>query len=419
MFHKFLEMLRHIKKPCLDFFQVKAYKTGEEPPSPTDRSSPENFAAMKEFLAKLAAKHGSRNYRNRPIEWEVYSSDANDQGFCNSCSAFAVGAAMETCVQNAANSEGFSAAPPRGLSQQNLLDCAFNTNGLAGCDGGWAFRYLEWLQGGNLEIARTWLYVDGAMKFEVPENRSMREEFTRRREDDRCSFPKQFSTVLNRGIHSWDSHTEEDIENILLDGHAVVTTMEIVRDFQHYKDGVFFSPRCEHWRLGEYRDYQWDPDHGLRPLDHAVVIVGFGVDYHSGLKYWKVKNSWGHNWGEGGFVRILRGYGLCGIGAYISVGLCGIPFPGQPQPTANLDPPANLPLEGVQRGQSTKLANPLAAQANLQCRSLTCRATAPTNCPNTTPCRTFTQGGGVRCCRPLGRRGGRAYCPRKGGPTNC
>ena len=205
---------------------------------------------MQEFLSGLAAKHGSGNYLNRPTEWEVYSSDANEQGVCNSCSAFAVGAAMETCMVRATSLDGFSALPPRGLSQQNLLDCAFSRNGLAGCDGGWAFRYLEWLQSGNLEIARDWLYVDGATKFEVPENRSMREEFTRRREDGRCSYPKQFSTVLQQAIHSWDSHTEEDIENILLDGHAVVTTMEIVPDFQHYASGVFFSPRCQQWRVG-------------------------------------------------------------------------------------------------------------------------------------------------------------------------
>ena len=366
---------------------------------------------MQEFLSGLRAKYGSGNYLNRPTEWEVYSSDANDQGVCNSCSAFAVGAAMETCVQRATSSDGFSALPPRGLSQQNLLDCAFNTNGLAGCDGGRAFRYLEWLQSGNLEIARDWLYVDGATKFEVPENRSMREEFTRRREDGRCSYPKQFSTVLQQAIHSWDSHTEEDIENILLDGHAVVTTLEIVPDLQHYASGVFFSPQCQHWRLGGYRDYQWQREFGLRPPDHALVIVGYGVD--SGIKYWKVKNSWGQNWGEGGFTRILRGYGLCGMGAYISVARCGPPSAGQLQPTPNLNPPADLPVEGVFLGQSRKLASPLAAHGLLQCRGPRCRTA--TTCQNTRPCRLPDRAGNVRCCRVLGGRGGRTYCPRRGG----
>ena len=42
--------------------------------------------------------------------------------------------------------------------------------------------------------------------------------------------------------------------------------------------------------------------------NHAVTIVGFGVD---GLargckKYWLVKNSWGSDWGEDGFMRVCR-----------------------------------------------------------------------------------------------------------------
>ena len=50
----------------------------------------------------------------------------------------------------------------------------------------------------------------------------------------------------------------------------------------------------------------WTTDCGTK-LDHAVLVVGYGVDAATNKSYWKVKNSWGASWGEGGYVRLERG----------------------------------------------------------------------------------------------------------------
>jgi C1A family cysteine protease len=55
------------------------------------------------------------------------------------------------------------------------------------------------------------------------------------------------------------------------------------------------------------------------PYGHAVETVGYGVDLKTGLKYWKVKNSWGENWGENGYFKIIRGTNECRFERYAGV----------------------------------------------------------------------------------------------------
>ena len=56
--------------------------------------------------------------------------------------------------------------------------------------------------------------------------------------------------------------------------------------------------------------YQWDRE-SKEVGGHAVVVVGFGVD--KGVKFWLVRNSWGTEWGDDGYFRIIRGVNECQI----------------------------------------------------------------------------------------------------------
>ena len=68
------------------------------------------------------------------------------------------------------------------------------------------------------------------------------------------------------------------------------------RDFQFYTGGVF-TAEC-----------------GTQS-DHGIMVSGYGTD--NGIDYWTLKNTWGSDWGESGFIRIERnrnnGRGLCGV----------------------------------------------------------------------------------------------------------
>jgi len=65
--------------------------------------------------------------------------------------------------------------------------------------------------------------------------------------------------------------------------------------FQHYKSGVITGSECG------------------KMLDHGVLAVGYGSE--DGTEYFLVKNSWGAEWGDKGYVKlgIEDGAGVCGI----------------------------------------------------------------------------------------------------------
>merc|ERR1712168_1351633 len=66
----------------------------------------------------------------------------------------------------------------------------------------------------------------------------------------------------------------------------------------------------------------WDYKSGILPhnfctknVDHAVVVVGYGEE--DGKKFWTIRNSWGPDWGENGYIRLQRSNqnnaGTCGV----------------------------------------------------------------------------------------------------------
>ena len=58
---------------------------------------------------------------------------------------------------------------------------------------------------------------------------------------------------------------------------------------------------------GIYQDAECSPGRAT----HAMLVIGYGA--WKGVEYWLVKNSWGREWGEEGYMRIAKGDNMCGV----------------------------------------------------------------------------------------------------------
>merc|ERR1739845_20592 len=70
-------------------------------------------------------------------------------------------------------------------------------------------------------------------------------------------------------------------------------------------------------------------------INHAVIAVGYGSD---GLDYFKIRNSWGTNWGESGYIRLSQDGGSQGTACLLQYAPVTPTLSTGPSPTPSPTP---------------------------------------------------------------------------------
>eukprot|EP00420_Gonyaulax_spinifera_P006312 CAMPEP_0197943578 /NCGR_PEP_ID=MMETSP1439-20131203/124983_1 /TAXON_ID=66791 /ORGANISM="Gonyaulax spinifera, Strain CCMP409" /LENGTH=499 /DNA_ID=CAMNT_0043566833 /DNA_START=59 /DNA_END=1555 /DNA_ORIENTATION=- len=217
---------------------------------------------------------GTHRYSGAPlpasVDWSQKGAvtPPKNQAQCGSCWSFASTGAIEGAWE-------IATGKLVSLSEQQLVDCSKNGN--MGCKGG---------------------AMDAAFTFIENQSACTEESYPYEAKDGVCRQSNCSVGIPAGGVQGYKDVPTQDMDALMEAVAQQPVAVAIEADqmaFQLYNKGIL-TQEC-----------------GAK-LDHGVLVVGYGTE--GGVDYWKVKNSWGPQWGEAGYIRIKRGVpkdGECGI----------------------------------------------------------------------------------------------------------
>jgi cathepsin F len=193
-----------------------------------------------------------------------------NQGQCGSCWAFSATETIESynfLCGNGLNSE----------SMQQIVSCDTTAYG---CNGGWTYAAYEYVKSaGGIEPFSDYPYTA---------------------QTGTCQFD---ASKINEHISGWSyvtqSADESAMQNWMLNKGPLSVCVD-ASQWQYYTGGVVTNCGTQ--------------------IDHCVQATGYSTQ--QGTAAWNVRNSWGTDWGNSGYLYVERGSDTCAIGQVVTAVSC-------------------------------------------------------------------------------------------------
>jgi len=229
---------------------------------PTSTANPKLFNGKLDY--NLTAKSTTFDWRSESgVVTPVYN-----QGQCGSCWAFSISENIESQWALSGNSL-------TSLSMQQVVSCDTGDNG---CGGGLPANAYQYVQEAGLEPYSVYPYASG--------------------EGESGSCEYQQESVLVK-ISDYTTIGSEQQAQSYLRSHGPLSVCVDAESWQYYTGGIITT----------------ESDCGSS-IDHCVGVTGYGTE--SGVSFWWVRNSWGTDWGQNGYLQVESGADVCAIGQMIT-----------------------------------------------------------------------------------------------------
>eukprot|EP00933_Yihiella_yeosuensis_P003574 TRINITY_DN1065_c0_g1_i2.p1 TRINITY_DN1065_c0_g1~~TRINITY_DN1065_c0_g1_i2.p1 ORF type:complete len:401 (+),score=81.06 TRINITY_DN1065_c0_g1_i2:66-1268(+) len=212
-------------------------------------------------LSAPAALATSVDWREKRIN---STHNVKQQGACGSCWAVSTVGALEV------HAEINMKMAPKELSFKHLVDCTPNKKHCGG-EGG--------CKGATSELAFEQVKEHGVYSQDVYTGNINR--------DDKC---RQLEAKPYLHVQDWHRLPTNKLQPL----------MEVVAE----KGPAVGSVDASGWSMysaGVFSDCVQNAT-----VNHAILILGYGHDQDTKQDYWLIRNSWGKDWGEQGFIRVKR-----------------------------------------------------------------------------------------------------------------